>query len=302
MKKRSRTLICILTALLAVAMLLMTSCGKGSDSGIDRDNASSGYYGDKASGTEEASPAPGLLDTPDGDGTQKLIRTCTVEAETRDFDAASASLNERISRFDGYVESQKSSGSSYGASKSSRLLTVTVRIPADKFGDFVTGLGDIMNVTSAASNVENVTETYYDAEARLATLKAERESLQKMMASLDNAKQYDFWLTLQKRLSETEQDIASLEARLRSYDNRVAYSTVTLTMREVIEFKPTETPTFAARISKAFTSSWRSFAEFWQDFAVFFVSALPTLCVIAVIAVTVIIIVVASAKKRKNKN
>lgn len=192
MKKRSRTLICILTALLAVAMLLMTSCGKGSDSGIDRDNASSGYYGDKASGTEEASPAPGLLDTPDGDGTQKLIRTCTVEAETRDFDAASASLNERISRFDGYVESQKSSGSSYGASKSSRLLTVTVRIPADKFGDFVTGLGDIMNVTSAASNVENVTETYYDAEARLATLKAERESLQKMMASLDNAKQYDF--------------------------------------------------------------------------------------------------------------
>lgn len=280
----------------------MTSCGKGSDSGIDRDNASSGYYGDKASGTEEASPAPGLLDTPDGDGTQKLIRTCTVEAETRDFDAASASLNERISRFDGYVESQKSSGSSYGASKSSRLLTVTVRIPADKFGDFVTGLGDIMNVTSAASNVENVTETYYDAEARLATLKAERESLQKMMASLDNAKQYDFWLTLQKRLSETEQDIASLEARLRSYDNRVAYSTVTLTMREVIEFTPTETPTFAARISKAFTSSWRSFAEFWQDFAVFFVSALPTLCVIAVIAVTVIIIVVASAKKRKNKN
>lgn len=80
MKKRSRTLICILTALLAVAMLLMTSCGKGSDSGIDRDNASSGYYGDKASGSKETIPAPGLLDTPDNDGTQKLIRTCTVEA------------------------------------------------------------------------------------------------------------------------------------------------------------------------------------------------------------------------------
>lgn len=109
-------------------------------------------------------------------------------------------------------------------------------------------------------------------------------------------------LTLQKRLSETEQDIASLEARLRSYDNRVTYSTVTLTMREVIEFTPTEAPTFADRISKAFTSSWESFAEFWQDFAVFFVSALPTLCVIAIIAVTVIVIVVASAKKRKNKN
>ena len=241
-----------------------------------------------------------MLDLPEGDGTQKLIRTCSVEAETRDFDTATASLNERISQFGGYVESQNSTGSSYNSSRGSRRLTVTVRIPAEKFGDFVAGLGDIMNVTGTTSEVQNITEAYYDTEARLETLKAERESLQKMMASIDNAKEYDFWLTMQTRLSTIEQDIASLEAKLRTYDNRVSYSTVRISLNEVIEYTPAASPTFAERVSRSFKSSWKSFASFWQDFAVWIVSLLPVIITLSVIAGAVVIIVV-SATKKKNK-
>ena len=163
----------------------------------------------------------------------------------------------------------------------------------------MSGLGSIMNVTSSSSSAENVTEAYYDAAARLDTLKAERESLQKMMASIDTAVQYDFWLTLQKRLSETEQDIAALEARLRTYDNRVSYSTVTINLREVLELTPAESPTFGSRISKAFASSWQSFGEFWQDVAVFIVSALPAIITLAVIVLVIVVTVLAATRKKK---
>ncbi len=298
MKKRTKALAVITALLLAVMAVVMASCSRSPEK-VGDSGLYPGYDYEKPYEGKDSSLGTGMLDLPDSTGTQKLIRTCTVEAETREFDTAYSSLNDRISQFGGYVESQSSTGTSYSASKSSRRLSVTVRIPAEKFGDFVAELGNIMNVTSASSNVENITDAYYDTEARLATLKAERESLQKMMASIDNAKEYEFWLTMQKRLSEIEQDIASLEARLRTYDSRVSYSTVRINLTEVVEYTPAASPTFADRVSRSFKSSWKNFSAFWQDVAVWSVSLLPTIATLAVIAGIVVIIIVAATKKKK---
>lgn len=285
----------LLCSLLLLPTLLLCSCSHGGSSNenyLYSGKADDPLAGDSVSG--ELLDASGIEETE-----QKIIRTCTVEGETRDFDTATAALSDAISAVGGYIESQRSTGASYGSGRSSRYLSATVRIPADKYDGFVSGLGGIMNVTSSSSNSQNVTEAYYDAEARLETLKAERESLQKMMASIDTAVQYDFWLTLQKRLSEAEQEIAALEAKLRTYDNRVSYSTVTVNLSEVIELTSSEAPTFGSRITKAFASSWESFGEFWQDVAVFLVSALPAIVTIAVIVVIVVATVLIATRKKK---
>lgn len=295
--KKTQALSALCSFLLLLTLLLCSCSSQG--------NAFDGNYGN---GIEPESPnysgkdsvSSGLIEVSDVEESgQKIIRTCTIEGETREFDTTSAALSDAISAVGGYIESQSSTGISYGSGRSSRRLTATVRVPADKYEDFVSGLGSIMNVTSSSSSAENVTEAYYDAAARLETLKAERESLQKMMASIDTAVQYDFWLTLQKRLSETEQDIAALEARLRTYDNRVSYSTVTINLREVLELTPAESPTFGSRISKAFSSSWQSFGEFWQDVAVFIVSALPAIITLAVIVLVIVVTVLAATRKKK---
>lgn len=294
--KKTQALSALCSFLLLLTLLLCSCSSQG--------NAFDGNYGN---GIEPESPnysgkdsvSSGLIEVSDAEESgQKIIRTCTIEGETREFDTTSAALSDAISAVGGYIESQSSTGISYGSGRSSRRLTATVRVPADKYEDFVSGLGSIMNVTSSSSSAENVTEAYYDAAARLETLKAERESLQKMMASIDTAVQYDFWLTLQKRLSETEQDIAALEARLRTYDNRVSYSTVTINLREVLELTPAESPTFGSRISKAFSSSWQSFGEFWQDVAVFIVSALPAIITLAVIVLVIVVTVLAATRKK----
>ncbi|MDD6261129.1 MAG: DUF4349 domain-containing protein [Clostridiales bacterium] len=295
--KKTQVLSALCSFLLLLTLLLCSCSSQG--------NAFDGNYGnviepESPNYSGKDSVSSGLIEVSDVEESgQKIIRTCTIEGETREFDTTSAALSDAISAVGGYIESQSSTGISYGSGRSSRRLTATVRVPADKYEDFVSGLGRIMNVTSSSSSAENVTEAYYDAAARLETLKAERESLQKMMASIDTAVQYDFWLTLQKRLSETEQDIAALEARLRTYDNRVSYSTVTINLREVLEFTPAESPTFGSRISKAFSSSWQSFGEFWQDVAVFIVSALPAIITLAVIVLVIVVTVLAATRKNK---
>ena len=135
------------------------------------------------------------------------------------------------------------------------------------------------------------------------TLNAERQSLLAMMGSLDNASDYNFWYTLQKRISEIEQQLAEYQSQIDLYDNKVSYSTVNLTLYEVFEYTPqnVEEPTFFERISKAFTSGWKDFGEFCMDFAVFTVAALPTLIVLAVLGIAALIIVRAIIKKKKAK-
>lgn len=231
---------------------------------------------------------------------QKLIRRYSIVAETREYDNAVSAIRSNVDAVGGFISDQNSSGRPYGSSYSySRYLRVTVRIPAEKVEDFVATVSGLVNVTSVASSVDDVTEAYYDAASRLETLKAERDSLLAMMNSLDNATQFDFWYTLEKRISELESDIASIEQSLRSVDNKVAYSTVSIELREVAELTNVESPSFFDRMGTAFKESWADFADFWQDFTIIIVRLIPALLSIAVITVAIVLIVKLSKKRRK---
>jgi hypothetical protein len=240
-----------------------------------------------------------------GDYAPKIIRTFTLNAETKSYDSTITSLYDSIALYKGYVSSSKVTGQSYNnhGEKYSRQATLVIRIPAESVDEFVGGLGGSMNVTSSASSETDVSTPYYSITARMETLNTERQSLLAMMGSLDNASDYNFWYTLQKRISEIEQQLAEYQSQIDLYDNKVSYSTVNLTLYEVFEYTPQniEEPTFFERISKAFTSGWKDFGEFCMDFAVFAVGALPTFTVFAVIGITALVIVKIARRSKKNK-
>ena len=87
----------------------------------------------------------------------------------------------------------------------------------------------------------------------------------------------------------------------------MSFSTVTVTLDEVRDYVevPTAKITFGERIVKTFKQSWKNFAEGFQNFTVWFIGAIPTFLVLAVIAGGVAIIIVTTvkrAKKKKNNN
>lgn len=235
----------------------------------------------------------------------KIIRTFFIEAETKEYDSSITALYDAIALHGGYVSSSKITGNSYSqyGEKYNRKAMLAIKIPAENADEFIQSLDGSMSVTSSSSAEQDVSNSYYSITARMETLNAERQSLLAMMGSINNATDYDFWYTLQERISEIEQQLAEYQAQIDLYDNKVSYSTVTLTLSEVIEYTPktVEEPSFSERVGNAFSESWKAFGEFCMDFAVFMVAALPTLIVLSVLGIVTLIIVRAIVKKKKDK-
>ncbi len=257
---------------------------------------------DAVDGAVKESPEVGEQSLPEG---RKIIRTMNIAAETKTFDAAAASIEALTASLGGYVENSSRSGGSLrnGSSVVARSASYTLRIPAEKLDAFRAGLGEGINVVRESSGVDDITDRYFDVDARLSTLKTEEERL---LAMLEKATELEYLITLERRLSEVRYEIESYTGTLRRYDSQVAYSTVHLTLDEVLEYTPvTQTPkTFGERIGIAFRDSWSDFADGCKNFAVGFVYALPTLLVLAVIfggIAVVTVLVVKRAMKKKDR-
>ncbi len=281
MKKKIFSL--ILIVLLIVPTLLLASCSAAKDA--------VGNYAPEAE-----SPNVGLGDellaNPDAskETVRKIIKTYDINAETKNFDATVSALSALVAEHGGYVESNSINYRNYNNAQSARYASYKFRIPAENADAFVNSVGNTLNVTRNSSYAEDVSETYYSIEATLEELTTERDSLLAMMKSLDSQKDYNFWLTLQTRLSEVRQQIARLQAQLNSYDSRVSYSTVNLTINEVVTYTPVE-ETFGAKLGAAFGKGWNAFGEFMEGLAVALVTIFPFLIIPGVAGIITLVVI-----------
>lgn len=313
----------LFAALLAASAIVCTACGAAANGSVGLQAGGKGY--DSASASDynysynydaaesvvmsEAKASmlagTGASDTSaaaDALADRKIIRTLRISAETKAFDQAASAIEAQTAALGGYIESSSRSGGSIRSSGSvvARTADYTLRIPAEQLDAFRAGLGSDINIVSESSSVSDITDQYFDVDARLETLKIQEERL---LAMLETATELEYMLTLEERLAEVRYEIESYTGTLRRYDSQVAYSTVRLTLEEVIEYTAvTPTPqTFGERLGVAFRDSWSSFADGCKNFAIGFVYVLPTLLVLAVIFGGIIGIVVAVVKKARKK-
>ena len=292
----------LLVVLILLPALCLVSCSKANESvgGLD---SSSKYPTNEAPEVGMGSDKLNSTNPPaDIETERKIIKTYDLTAETKEFDVTVQSLDELVAQYGGYVESNSVTNRNYN-SKMARYASYKFRIPAENADAFVGSIGNTLNVTRSNSYVDDVSESYYSIEATLKELQTERDSLLNMMESLDNQKDYNFWLTIQTRLSEVRQQIARYQAQLNNYDSRVEYSTVSLHINEVVNYTPAEEESFGTRVQKAFANGWSDFCEFAQDFAVWFAAALPFLVLFVIIFIPLVLIIRrARAKKKAKKN
>ena len=224
-----------------------------------------------------------------GDGTEdrlanaKMVYTANIEAETQDFDACTASLEELVEKLGGYLE--YASMGSYG--DGSRNASYTVRIPSARFKEFLASVGEIGHVISQDQNADNISERYYDTESRLTTQRTKMERLQALLAKAENMEDI---ITLETAISETELQIEQLTGSLRHYDALVDYATVELRLREVLRLSTVEEapPTFGSRLGNAFVDGLHGFGDFLQGLAIFLAYNWIWLLVLALILLLVI--------------
>lgn len=326
MKNRKLTLALVFVLLFSLAL---ASCGASNKASADSD----GYYNggtsyDKSESIMPESPmAPDMPMEPSLDGdygynggydaptadsvtsgsvtgdaaqmSEKIIRNVSIDAQTKEYDKAIDDIRAEVVLLGGFEESFRSSGKSYYQNGVySRSAYMMLRLPAAQLDAFLSKVGGMVNVLSQSSNAQNVTSEYYDIQARIRVLESEREAYEEM---LKQSMDIDYLLQVKDRLYNVIEEIESYETRLKLLDSKVAYSTVTISLAEVIEYTPviTEEPTFGERITEAFSTSWKNFAEGWKNFTVWLVFALPTILILAAVAAVAIVIVVKLNRKHR---
>lgn len=299
------------TALLAAALLVLGGCGaaKSSYEYTDMAAAEAGapaaepagavdYYGEQ----EEAAAEEGYDIPADGGdvssamgidsiaGTsQKLIKTVSMDMETKEFDTLMENIRSKVEELGGYIENSEVSGSSYYSVYESRYAWMTLRIPADKLDGFVNIVSGLGNVTSKNESVQDITLQYVDVESHKKALETEQERLLQL---LEQAESMEDIIAIESRLSEVRYELQSYGSTLRTFDNQVSYSTVNLNIREVERVTPVvEEQTFLEEIQYRLSDNLYDIRQGTRSFAIWFVSSLPYLLIwAAVIAVLVLLV------------
>ncbi len=230
---------------------------------------------------------------------RKLIRRADISIQTERYDESVAAINAQIASCGGYIENSNSSGNSAysgGSSYSGRSLNVTVRVPADRFDEFMAAKDSFGIVQYSNIGQDDVTFSYVDMEARIETLTTKKERL---LALLDKATKMTDIIELETALSDTIYQIESYTSSLKKLDNQVSYSTVTINLAEVYKATPVqETPkTLGERIAQKFASTIKDLSAFGEDLLVFVIGASPVLIILAGIAVAIVFLSRASSRR-----
>ena len=215
--------------------------------------------------------------------TEKIIKNVNMSAETRDFERALDEIKASLAYCGGYEQSTSTTGKSYvGNNTYRRHASMVLRIPAENLELFLSEVGDLVNVTSQSTSSDNVTTAYYDTQARINVLESEKLAYEEM---LKKAETVNDLLKIKDRLYNVIEEIEAHQTQLRVWDSKVSYSTVSLSLEEVVEYSPVVTPkdTFGTRVTKAFGDSWKSFVSGCQNLVIGLIYALPSLLITAVI-------------------
>lgn len=219
----------------------------------------------------------------------KIIRTFYMDIETQGFDSLITKLASEINRLNGYVEQSQISGKSYYNREGARYASITARIPREKVDEFVNSVDENANVVNKQESTENVTLEYADIESRKKALEIEQERL---FALLEKTDSLDSIVTLESRLSDIRYELQNYNTTLLTYDNKVTYSTVTLSIQEVEKLTPAVEikQSVGTRIENGFGDTMYRLSEGAKNFLVWFVVNLPYLIIWAIIITALVLI------------
>ena len=203
---------------------------------------------------------------------RKLIKTVELDAETEHYDDLISALDEKIAALGGYTESRRTG--KHGSSR--RWSSMTLRIPAEKLGDFLTHVDENANILSTSEDTRDVTLQYSDTEAKITALKTEQARLLELLAGANNLSEI---LEVEARLSDVTYELERFESQKRGYDNQITYATVHLNLNEVETLTPVEEPSVWQRIGIGFLSSLRGVSDDFVNIFVFLTAGSPYIAV-----------------------
>ncbi|HID75623.1 MAG TPA: DUF4349 domain-containing protein [Planctomycetaceae bacterium] len=255
-------------------LLLVSGCGTaelGEDLSSPAEEAAPDHVLERRGEGESQTPVPATEAI-----RRKIIYTATVDMVVEEFSGIPEQVEKLTRQYGGYVARSEQSG----APGSPRRGHWTLRVPVDRFASFLGELLRLGEVRRVTRDSRDVTEEYYDVEARLRNKRREEERLLKLLA--DATGKLDEVLRVEKELTRVRGEIERVEGRLRVLDDLTAMSTIELHVDEIKDYVPESQVSYATRLRRAFRSSVSALVKTGANLLLFLVILAPWLAVSAV--------------------
>lgn len=321
----------------ALCAVLLTGCAKNSDMAYfaadSKGGATNGYDGgyyaetyavttaapaasydsyDYEMGDMEEPMSPQASGSDDNEATlaadsiqrEMLVYSCYMTVDTLDFDASLNSFKNSLEMYGGFIETENfSDGGDMGRwyrenEQKWKSYSATVRIPSKNYDAFCNSAGELGDLRSKTSNVENLSQEYSDLATTLEIYEAKE---QRYIALLAEITEDEYAVEIERELTEIQIKIANIKTRMNRISTDVAYSYVYFTLNEVKEYvsEPVKTDTFLDRLGYTLSNAGENFLDFLEGLLFFLIYTVPYLVLIGII-VFVIILIVKKIKKNKN--
>jgi len=278
-------------------LILLVAFGCGAPSYAPGDFAGEKYAAPSASETAfesgaMTSSAPG---DPGGGGPagslpeagavqRKIIYTATVDLVVEEFDPIPAKVRDLATQFEAYVARSNVSGSP-GSPRSGEW---TFRVPAGRYDAFLAAAQELGEVHQVTSNSDDVTEEFYDVEARIRNKKIEEARLVKLLEEA-TGKLQDV-LAVEREIARVRDESERVEGRLRVLKDLTSLSTVTVSVREIKDYVPEDQVTYGTRVRRALDGSISTLVATAQAVSILLVVLLPWLGILLVLLIVLWII------------
>jgi len=158
---------------------------------------------------------------------RKLIKNGYLQFQTNDVEKTNELIKITVNKFGAYisVDNKNNSSSQIG-------YDLTIRVPAIKFDSLMSYIlekANIKQLNNKSTQINDVTDDFIDTQARI---KIKKESEQKLIELLKQAKNLTEVLEIQKQLTDLRTDIESTEGHMKYIADQVDYSTINVSFYE----------------------------------------------------------------------
>jgi len=237
----------------ALVALLLGACGLSREppgAGIASAESSAALAGVDRGAEAPAADAPGTEGTARRSRERKLVRSAALRLEVEQYAAAREQLDAALARTGGHVARARVEH----ADGSVPFAALELRVPASAFDGFVREVARLGTVLHEETRTEEISEAYYDAQARLESAR----QLEHRLLEFASSKTSDVkgLLEVERELGRVREEIETLAGRIAGYDGQVALSALSLDMVSRQRVSVGEAPTLGARLQHALGESF----------------------------------------------
>ncbi|WPP49294.1 DUF4349 domain-containing protein [Catalinimonas niigatensis] len=216
---------------------------------------------DMEAGFEEMKSIPSTMQPPPSQQvntiTKKIIKSGSIEFRSENIEQDYQHIAELLPAFNAYLENENQSRSDQQI-----YYSLTLRVVSEQFDSLFHALTQMAGrIDRKSSNVEDVTEQFYDLETRIKNKKALEQRYVELLAKATAVKNI---LDIENNLNEIRTQIEQLEGQFNYLSKRIRYSAIHVSFYEVLPYTydASQREGFAARILSALDNGWQGFLSF----------------------------------------